>query len=134
MNREIKFRAWDGKKMWHGVETSYDYLHIDDEAYRSPIDFTNFGEVISSCSDECSLMQYTGLKDCKGVEIYEGDILQAHTVRVVVLYQAPAFVMKQKILKGYSKTWTTFIFPPEQLQFEEIIGNVHENPELLEAP
>jgi uncharacterized phage protein (TIGR01671 family) len=65
--REIKFRAWDGRKMNYnpfisdgsdGGETSSVYINV-----------------AIACNDE-ELMQYTGLKDKNGKEIYEGDIIR----------------------------------------------------------
>ena len=61
--REIKFRTWDGKKMMSELP-----------AYLEPHDVN---ETISSMNSEgIVLMQYTGLKDKNGKEIYEGDIVE----------------------------------------------------------
>ena len=60
MNREIKFRAWDN------VDFMSRQFTLQDVQERK-IEFTL----------DCVVMQFTGLKDSKGVEIYEGDILQS---------------------------------------------------------
>ena len=68
MNREIKFRAWNGKEM-HFVDqitfTERCHGHADQIGYSVNIKF----------QPNVYLMQYTGLKDDDGKEIYEGDVL-----------------------------------------------------------
>ena len=78
------------------------------------------------------LIQFTGLKDKNGKEIYEGDILMPRLVNNVVNDKSPTYVifndgafcigtgMKQSLYQRYA-------------QMYEIIGNIHEHPELLEV-
>lgn len=64
--REIKFRAWVKKDYdGHGIA---DYMEGDASCFNDPFEEHKHGNIV--------LMQYTGLKDKNGVEIYEGDILK----------------------------------------------------------
>jgi len=110
MSREIKFRAWD---------KSSEYMHsnVQSGVYEDPDDWTEFNTVLGL---ECfEVMQYTGLKDKNGKEIFEGDVLYHHTL-------SESYVIKNdfKILAQISDFSRNYI---------EVIGNIYENPELLEA-
>lgn len=80
--------------------------------------------------------QYTGFKDRNGTEIYEGDILEVASkdLKFQVVYEEPSFNRKwiDDISKRYREhlteplAWNTYIIC-------EVIGNIYENPELLEA-
>ena len=130
--REIKFRAWDRyKKRFVYVELlpegkmsfpAKDYIgHLG-----HGIDHIHYSNLEDWEQD-------TGLKDKNGKPIYVGDIVVSGTGDPqsidVVVYQAPSFVMKRK---PHHKTWRTFVLPPDENQFQEIIGDIHQNPELLE--
>lgn len=70
MNREIKFRVWDKDlKRIRYLNTEHDFIRFDSlgQGYYENMQ-TGLGEWFSD------LMQYTGLKDKNGKEIYEGDI------------------------------------------------------------
>jgi len=122
--REIHFRAWD---VFNGI-----YYHSkESNLYR----FFKCVEEAISGGNTVVVEQYTGLKDCKGKDIYEGDILDWKHFYVygdtdgikkvdVVVFRAGAFVCKR-----YGKLARDFGYQ----QPCEIIGNIHENPELLEA-
>jgi hypothetical protein len=106
MSREIKFRFWS-KILNH-------FVIPDDSIFAGGLKDPNM-----------AVMQFTGLKDRKGVEIYEGDLLKmaidtrSEDVRAVE-YDEGGFWLGDK--PGYE--WP--------LAFIEVIGNIYENPELIE--
>ena len=118
----IKFRAWDfDEKRMHDV------LVIDWLNYLVDLDFGN----IERPFERVKLMQYTGLKDKYGTEIYEGDILylepfKTHSNDRVVEHIDGAYHGKL-IRNGYSKLLSECVYETK------IIGNIYENLELLEA-
>jgi uncharacterized phage protein (TIGR01671 family) len=71
-------------------------------------------------------MQFTGLLDKNGVEIYEGDILNykksGNNINIDTLYGKHVDEMEDYF--GYSSIW--------MIQDSEVIGNIYENPELIE--
>lgn len=119
MAREIKFRAW----IPNGIGG-----HMSEVEW---IDFSRgllfTGGVSNRELRDVELMQYTGLKDKNGVEIYEGDIIAPWSP----LKGAPADVHYQ----GASFRVNDFVLdlPPFQGRNFEVIGNIYENPELLET-
>lgn len=120
--REIKFRCFCKKtKRWL----------TDKECSENLGDWFVYNpEVPAALGIE--IVQYTGLKDKGGEEIYEGDILQTknvvNAVRWVCVFEMGCFVFKA------IKRDLDPIHSGENLQVEEVIGNIYENPELLEAP
>ena len=120
--REIKFRAWDGKKMIYGNEDEYDTWLIGMD---NPTQICKWDGI---CEDILDLMQYTGLKDKEGKEIYEGDICKRDywkcLYRVDWIGAGFQFVAVKSIDNDVEPTINS-------VKNFEVIGNIMENPELL---
>ena len=117
--REIKFRGYNGEKWLFGnLEINYKTKQacISDNCFwRRPVRFDTVG-------------QFTGLKDCKGQEIYEGDVLRdpdGKTLEVVWNNGAGSWECAHE---DYH-----FLFIMRYIDVMTVIGNVHDSPKLLEA-
>lgn len=126
--RDIKFRAWDNENEYmitskQGVFTALQYyMNIT----RQDDGYYNDGGLLSPIKGKYSLMQYTGLKDKNGKEIYEGDILKG----TFYGFMAPEYdfvfsVYWDEKEKGFMANY----FEPSEC---EVIGNIYDNKDLLE--
>lgn len=122
MNREIKFRAWDEKlKLMYATDSVS--LCIDGEICYLDTD----GEWVADMANRITLMQYTGLKDKNGKEIYEGDIIHCWGGE----YYQGYWEYNQKFVVEFG--WTQSMWEMLHVENIEVIGNIYENRELMEV-
>ena len=108
--REIKFRAWDEVLeefvLWKKFKEYYNWAIFE--------------------NDKVKVMQYTGLKDKNGKEIYEGDMLK------VGEWEPKEVIWKSEGIVSYILKHTDYFLGSNEPYEIEIIGNIYENEELLE--
>ena len=158
MNRELKFRVWDkeNKKL---TTPPVDVLYLCLSLSGRLIQIQHAGSTIGAINDigdTHELMQYTGLKDKNGKEIYDGDIIKVHFGewveyepemhggeiydKKIVKREARDYIGEVRwrvvggtgfIVKELENRWFRFN-KKKTSEGTEVIGNIYENPELYE--
>ena len=128
--KDIKFRAWDSNMKRTTSTGRMMYFTLEEAIH---------GQLMDECGccdidEHHKIMRFVGLKDKNNKEIYEEDILQPHRfntdiklVPVIVRYCDHEFVADSKF--GGGTNWLKYI----DLNDVQVIGNIFENPELLEV-
>lgn len=149
MSRIIKFRAWSKttKKMIDRVMVG---CNKNDDSYvcntvwsDTEKDWFNFDEF---CGE---VMQFTGLYDTNCKEIYENDIVIINGHQYLIKFEIGSFMLvrcsgETDMYDQFKECWNDDVYPLSQYYWNddseedaihslEIIGNIHENPELLEV-
>ena len=123
MAREIKFRAWDPKRERMIAEPHHFQPHEEGQWYV----YEDWRDHEDGNSFIGPVMQFTGLKDSEGREIYEGDILEFDAREWGNDRNNKAAVVWER------DGWACMGVPSEWGQWCKVIGNIYENPELLGA-
>lgn len=118
--RQIKFRAWDGKTMLYSENNLGDFF-----GDQSPV--CSYGD--DEVSKDIILMEFTGLNDWKGKNIYEGDILKfkefGKEYFAIVMYSTMLTGFRAYAQDGGDKYLSN-------LNQSEVIGNKYEHPDLIQ--
>ena len=129
--REIKFRAWDkeNKKFYDdifGIDDSGQVILIEQGTVWTTSEYV--------VAKNCIPLQYTGLKDKNGKEIYEGDIfIHKNNHKFVVQWDEDRFIGLDNKRNGDG--YCCYISSCDELGNSaiEVIGNIYENPELMKG-
>ena len=120
-----KFRAWLKKEQ--KMDNEIDHISwLEDELY-----CIGDGITYMVLAEDLVLMQSTGLKDKNDKEIFEGDILKSNKYITSVFYERGAYCVKFSRTPNTTVTMNVISFIEKYKT--KIIGNIYENPELLEV-
>lgn len=123
----LKFRVWSLEQNTYRYKFPYNSLGQFYVSESGKI-FSDFGNTVAPEVEQKNFIveQYTGLKDKNGEEIYEGDIISNHNGKLATVFYDEAS-------SAYRFKWldvpvSDFLY---WFNVDRVIGNIHENPELL---
>jgi uncharacterized phage protein (TIGR01671 family) len=132
-NREIKFRVWDGKSMYRIEGLRWILFGSPEEGKGIRVDENgqNDWETLRLDDNKCVLMQFTGLLDKNGKEIYESDIVSRKERIGVIGWNDGGFCIDTVKIEGKFVEYREPFFTQPIMEGWEVIGNIFENSELI---
>lgn len=115
MTREIKFRAW--------------HIDLEDMTFSEEDGLHFFSKCFVSYPAFYKVMQFTGLKDKNGKEIYEGDIANSEKMENGIIEYHPGLAMFVILFEEIGQYKAIYLYEDEL----EVIGNIYENRELIKS-
>lgn len=132
MNRQIKFRVWNGHSMEYRVLAgALGHFYVEGMSKKDSACLSDANTIYNEATP---LMQWTGLFDKNDKEIWEGDILQGEEGQKLEVVQFDGAFWAELISapdKSYVIGETFLLFSFTDKDKTTVIGNIHANPELL---
>ncbi|MGL4451362.1 MAG: YopX family protein [Clostridium sp.] len=136
--REIKFRAYDENNnlMIYSdkldCESKY-WFNIGGQGVTCNRSYSRFEGEHEYIGSEVldNIVQYTGMKDTNGTEIYEGDIIKAKFIRDKSIMTCEISILEYEYVLTNLDTGEIIKFDEFYRRSLEVVGNVYENPELV---
>lgn len=135
--REIKFRAWDYN---NECIIPWEKITLEKDEGENTFSVVVFDGAVGDHFDDFPYMQYTGLKDKHGDEIYEGDIVLRNGFEYEINFEIGSFMLvghDVDMYREFVNCWNDNVYPLSQLYWEngddenwisdlEVIGNKYE--------
>lgn len=126
--KTVKFRIWNGMQMVYEITAGkFGTFYVNPERGDglNPRDTACLTENTTKYPEGTPLMQYTGMNDNNGKEIFEGDIVENLDLdKRIIVYCNNSFEMR--LTNGNRESSNTVWY-----NAVEVIGNIYDNPELL---